>query len=178
MDTIKRATKRMSSLVRSLLDFSRVGRNQELVSTNCYQLANHVIADLDAIIKSSGAKITLHELPVINAYETEIRQMFQNLISNAIKFRKPGAIPEITISGDEHSNEYEFCVSDNGIGIEQKNFEKVFYIFHRLNHADQFSGYGIGLASCKKIVEMHSGKIWVESETGKGSAFRFTIPKL
>jgi light-regulated signal transduction histidine kinase (bacteriophytochrome) len=168
----------MSSLVHSLLEFSRVGHNKVLVSINCQQLVNNVITDLDAIIKSTDAKIHIHELPTINGLETEMRQLFQNLINNAIKFRKSDTPPQVDISCSEQPTHYEFSVSDNGIGIDEKNFEKVFFIFNRLNPGDQFSGYGIGLANCKKIVELHSGRIWIESSLGKGSTFRFTIAKL
>ena len=178
LDTINRAAKRMSSLVHSLLDFSRVGRNKELVFTDCNQLVNNVIADLNATIKSSKVKITLGQLPVIKVLETEMTQLFQNLINNAIKFRKENVVPEVEIRYSELPTHHEFSVSDNGIGIEQKNFEKIFYIFNRLNLNDPSSEYGIGLANCRKIVELHSGKIWVESEVGIGSAFRFTIAKL
>jgi PAS domain S-box-containing protein len=178
IDTIHRATKRMSALVHSLLEFSRVGHNKELASINCQQLVSSVIADLDAIIKNTDAKINLHELPTINGLETEMRQLFQNLINNAIKFRREDSSPQIDLRCKEHSTHYEFSISDNGIGIDEKNFDKVFYIFNRLNQDDRFSGYGIGLANCKKIVELHSGRIWIESSLGKGSTFRFTIAKL
>src|SRR5260221_388604 len=139
LDTINRAAKRMSSLVHSLLDFSRVGRNKELVFTDCNQLVNNVIADLNATIKSSKVKITLGQLPVIKVLETEMTQLFQNLINNAIKFRKENVVPEVEIRYSELPTHHEFSVSDNGIGIEQKNFEKIFYIFNRLNLNDPSS---------------------------------------
>jgi PAS domain S-box-containing protein len=167
---------RMSTVVRSLLDFGRLGRNKKLVLTDCKKIIGEVIADLNTIVRDSGAVITLSEgHPVIYAYETEMRQLFQNLINNAIKFRKPGTVPHINISYRESEGYFEFAVADNGIGIQPKYFEKVFDIFQRLNKEGEFEGHGIGLANCKKIAEMHGGKIWVESVPGEGSTFKFTI---
>jgi len=120
--------------------------------------------------------ITNDHLPVIKGYETEIRLLFQNLISNAIKFRKPGAIPVIHIGCKDTPAEWTFCVKDNGIGIDHKYLKKIFQIFQKLHLSSEYEGSGIGLAHCAKIVELHGGKIWVESAPGKGSTFYFSLP--
>lgn len=175
--TIKRATNRMSVLVHSLLDFSRLGRNKLLVSTDCRLIVKNVIDDLDNLIRASGAMITVEELPIINAYEIELRQLFQNLINNAIKFRKKDTTPKIKIGYSDKDEYFEFYITDNGIGIEPRHFDRIFQIFQRLNPEKEFEGYGIGLAYCKKIAEMHGGKIEIESTVGKGSTFKFLISK-
>jgi light-regulated signal transduction histidine kinase (bacteriophytochrome) len=106
-----------------------------------------------------------------------LRLLFQNLIANAIKFKKPEIQPEITISAEIHDKEFIFTIADKGIGIENKDYEKIFVIFKRLHNRNKYEGIGIGLAYCKKIVELHGGKIWVESTPGIGTNFNFTIPK-
>jgi signal transduction histidine kinase len=114
-------------------------------------------------------------LPTIDADRTQIAQIFQNLIGNAIKFRREGTLPKVCVAAREVDGAWEFEVSDNGIGIEPQYFERIFQIFQRL-HGAQFKGTGIGLAICKKIVERHGGTIWVESELGHGTSFHFRIP--
>ncbi len=114
-------------------------------------------------------------MPVLTVYETEMRQLFQNLITNAIKFTAPDVTPHITIDAEQKNNSYVFRVADNGIGIDPVFNERVFEIFQRLPPADEYKGNGIGLAYCKKIVELHQGEIWIESKPGDGSAFYFTI---
>lgn len=177
LQTISTATSRMQVLVRSLLNFSRLGRDKKLIETNCNTLVKNVISDLNNLITSSNARVTVYEMPTLYTYEVELHQLFQNLINNAIKFRKNNTAPEITIRARDCGGHYEFSVSDNGIGIEAKNFDRIFHIFQRLHSTETYEGYGIGLANCKKIVDMHGGKIWVESEQGKGSRFKFTIQK-
>ena len=170
------AIARMSLLVKSLLDFSRLGRNKKLTLTDCTVVVNNVVDDLNGLIKKTGAKITIaDDLPLLYAYETELRQLFQNLINNAIKFNKPGVTPNIKIGCEKVKGFYQFYVSDNGIGIEEKYYNDIFNIFQRLNKNEHYEGYGIGLANCRKITEMHGGEIWVESEIGKGSTFKFKI---
>jgi len=170
------AVSRMSKLIRNLLDFGRLGRNKKLVFTDCDTVVKEVTADLNNLISYTSASIILNdELPKLYAYDTELRQLFQNLINNAIKFRKEGTEPRIQIGCRAIEGFYEIYVSDNGIGIDEKHFDTIFHIFQRLNHDDEYEGYGVGLANCKKIAEMHGGKIWVESEYGKGSTFKFTL---
>lgn len=178
LKVMEASVKRMSTVVRSLLDFGRLGRNKKLVLTDCRQIINDVLSDLSTIIKQNNATIVINDEeqpPKVYAYESELRQLFQNLINNAIKFRKKDVDPFIEISCKRISGYYEFAVADNGIGIDQKHFEKIFDIFQRLHKESEFAGHGIGLANCKKIAEMHGGKIWVESAPGRGSTFKFTI---
>ena len=117
-------------------------------------------------------------MPSLNAYETELSQVFQNLITNAIKFQKKGVQPRIRIHAEKISGRWEFSVSDNGIGIAPAHFERVFDIFQRLHTEEEYEGNGIGLANCKKIVQFHQGEIWVKSSLGHGATFQFAIPNL
>lgn len=170
---------RMSHIVKSLLSYGKLGRKRKLVPTDCNEVMDDVTADLGNMISTNNAKINIAcRLPECYAYKTELRQLFQNLVANAIKFRKQDAHPEVEINNEKKGDYYEFSVSDNGIGIDPKDHDKIFRIFHKLNTDDAYEGHGIGLANCKKIVEMHGGRIWVESEPGKGSTFKFTILNL
>jgi signal transduction histidine kinase len=178
LQSVNNAVKRMSVLIKSLLEFSRLGHNTKPAFVDCEILIESVIDDLDTIIKSSKAVIEMSAMPRLNIYEVEIRQVFQNLITNAIKFRKEDTHPHIKISSEEIKEGWKFSVSDNGIGIDPVYFERVFDIFQRLHTKEEFEGDGIGLSSCKKIVQSHQGKIWVESNPESGSTFNFTIPNL
>ncbi|HRX31322.1 MAG TPA: ATP-binding protein [Tenuifilaceae bacterium] len=175
---IGNASNRMESLIIALLDYSRLGKGRKLSLCSCNQILRDVLSDLHNLVKTSCAKVQVGELPEVYAYEVELRQLFQNLISNAIKFRKKDIDPIIKIDASNTDGSYEFSVSDNGIGIEPKHFEKIFSVFQRLHSAKEYEGQGIGLANCKKIVELHNGKIWVESEYNVGSTFKFTIPSI
>ncbi|WP_181369416.1 sensor histidine kinase [Flavobacterium album] len=167
---------RMSCVVRSLLEFGKLGKNKKLALTNCNTIVANVVADLGSLVKRTGASITTEiELPEFYAYETELRQLFQNLINNALKFNRDGIAPNIKITCKNKKGFYKFAIEDNGMGIHPGHCEKIFHIFHRLDNNNKYEGHGIGLANCKKIVEMHGGQIWVESEPGRGSTFKFTI---
>ncbi|MES2395019.1 MAG: ATP-binding protein [Bacteroidota bacterium] len=174
---IVNATFKMQNLIKDLLEFSRVGKNMSFTAVDCNKILKEVIADLDTSIKESNAKITSAILPVLKGNETELKRLFQNLISNAIKFRKKNVLPEITITVEKKEMEYLFAIKDNGIGIEEKHINKLFIIFQRLHSVEEYPGTGIGLATCKKIVTLHKGKIWVESKLGEGSIFYFTLSK-
>ncbi len=176
--TIEQSAKRMQSLVKGLLDFARLGRDKVLVTADSGRLVTNVIADLQNLITHSQAKIFISDMPHLNVYETELQQLFQNLIINAIKFRREFVPPVIQIASEQVEGEWRFSVRDNGIGIAAEYHERIFHIFQRLNKDTEYEGYGIGLANCKKIAELHGGKIWVESEPGSGSTFYFTIAKL
>jgi light-regulated signal transduction histidine kinase (bacteriophytochrome) len=175
---VNNATSRMSTLVKALLDFSRLGRNRKLVSVDCGRLIDHVISDLQTVIKKSGAVIRVSPMPVLNVYEIEMGQLFQNLIVNAIKFQKKDSRPEVEVSATHVGEKWLFCVRDNGIGIAPSHYSRIFDIFQRLHTNSDYEGNGIGLANCKRIVELHQGEIWVESLLGKGTTFNFTIPLL
>ena len=169
---------RMQTLVNDLLKFSRVGRKQEpMQETDCSLVVRIVIANLQSAIQESGAQIRYQDLPVLLADQSELVQLFQNLIGNAIKFRGNGR-PKIRITAKKRKKEWLFSVEDNGIGIPSQHAEDVFVIFKRLHTREEYPGSGIGLAICKKIVEHNQGRIWVESEAGQGSTFRFTWPAL
>lgn len=178
LGAISRATNRMSLLIRVLLDFSRLGRDKQLVRVDCAQLIADLLSDMKSTIEANEAIITTSDMPVLNGYETELRQLFQNLISNAIKFQNKGVKPCIHIEAKPLAGKWWFCISDNGIGIDKIHNGRIFQIFQRLHKIDSYQGSGIGLANCKKIVELHRGEITVESEVGKGSKFIFTIANL
>jgi light-regulated signal transduction histidine kinase (bacteriophytochrome) len=135
----------------------------------------HMLADINAAIKDADATIIVRDMPLIQGYPTEIKLLFQNLVINALKFRKPDIPPVIKISAEKKGDHYQFEISDNGIGIEEKHYKRIFDIFQRLHTREEYKGSGIGLSHCKKIVEIHHGKIWVESVPGEGSSFYFTL---
>ncbi len=167
--------KRMQILINDLLTFSRVGtKGKEFAPVDCEAVFGRTIAGLAMAVQESGAKITHDPLPTVMADDTQLEQLFQNLIGNAIKYRnsKP---PQIYVTCERAGQDWLFTVKDDGIGIDPKEAEKIFVIFKRLHSREEFEGSGIGLAVCKKIVERHGGRIWVESELGKGATFYFTL---
>lgn len=167
---------RMQTLVKDLLAFSRVGRKQEAPrQVDCNVALQSVMTNLQSVIQESGAQISWGDLPVLFAGQSELLQLFQNLIGNAIKFRR-SETPQIRITAKKKKKEWLFSVEDNGIGIAPQHADDVFVIFKRLHTREEYPGSGIGLAICKKIVEQNQGHIWVESEPGQGSTFRFTWP--
>jgi len=172
-----KATERMKNLIKGLLDYSRIGSDTAMKNVDCNMMLTEIMEDLATAMKANQADITIGNLPKdIKAHDLELRQLFQNLITNALKFKKDGVQPKIHISSSEKNNYRLFSVKDNGIGIAKEHRKKIFKIFQRLHTASKFSGTGIGLAHCQKIVELHRGKIWVESEVGIGSTFYFSIP--
>jgi len=177
LDYIVQASDRMKTLIKDLLDYSRIGREKESKEVDGNKLLNEVLADLHNIIKESGAIIRKEPLPVLNAYPTELKLLFQNLLTNSIKFHRPGIPPEITIRATKEKGFWKFSFLDNGIGIEKPFLERIFIIFQRLHNRTEYEGSGIGLAHCKKIVELHGGAIGVESTPGEGSDFFFTISR-
>jgi signal transduction histidine kinase len=167
---------RMQKLVQDLLAFSRVGRQgMALSSTDCNVVVQAALQNLEAAILESGAAVKPDQLPVVMADGSQLAQVFQNLIGNAIKFHGSGA-PVIKVRAEAKAREWIFSVEDNGIGIAAEQAEDIFVIFRRLHTREEYSGNGIGLSICKKIIEHHGGRIWVESEPGQGSTFKFTIP--
>jgi PAS domain S-box-containing protein len=177
IDFIYQSSNRMQELVKGLMDYSRIGKVKELATIDCSKILDEVLSDLSMVIKEKNAQITISKLPEIQGYPTEIRLVLQNLISNSLKFTKTGSIPEIDINAKELNDNWHFSIQDNGIGIDEKNISKIFKIFRRLHNRNQYEGTGIGLSHCEKIIDLHGGKIWVESKLGEGSIFNFTIPK-
>lgn len=166
---------RMEDLINDLLDYSQLSKTKELKEVDCKEIIEMVCADLHSTIQSNNAKIVANDLPTIKCYSLEIKLLFQNLISNAIKFRKKDTCPEIKICSKKISGGWEFEVEDNGIGIHEENQKKIFVLFQKLHSKAKYEGTGIGLAHVKKIVELHKGGISVESEVDKGTIFRFNI---
>jgi light-regulated signal transduction histidine kinase (bacteriophytochrome) len=166
---------RMQHLIDDLLSFSRVGtRGGNLQPVDSAQALEEALKNLSVSIQESQALIDHDPLPLVSADLSQITLLFQNLIGNALKFRGP-ELPRIYIGVLRQGAEWTLSVRDNGIGISPEYFERVFVIFQRLHTRKEYPGTGMGLALCKKIVERHGGRIWVESETGKGTTFSFTL---
>ncbi|MGB9980330.1 PAS domain S-box protein [Methanobacterium sp.] len=169
---------RMKEMILGLLDYSRVGtRGHEFTEFEAKTALNYALSNLGSAIGEVNAEITSDPLPVIFADMDQIIRVFQNLIGNALKFRRDGVQPKIHISVQKKGNEYIFSVSDNGIGLEEQYSDKIFEVFKRLHAMDEYQGAGIGLAIVKRIIDRHEGRIWVESKLGKGSTFYFTLPE-
>uniref|UniRef100_B8HVZ9 histidine kinase n=1 Tax=Cyanothece sp. (strain PCC 7425 / ATCC 29141) TaxID=395961 RepID=B8HVZ9_CYAP4 len=166
----------MQKLINDLLTYSRVGtRGRPFELTSCTEAVDRAIANLKVAITESQAAIHYQDLPTIHADPTQLTQLFQNLISNAIKFHDQQP-PCIWIRSSHQEDEWLFSIEDNGIGIDPQHAERIFVIFQRLNNRVDYPGTGIGLAVCKKIIERHRGRIWVQSELGQGATFYFTLP--
>ncbi|MBI2818252.1 MAG: GHKL domain-containing protein [Acidobacteria bacterium] len=169
--------KQMQSLIAGLLEYSRVGREQHLTRVEAVSALERALSNLDSRIQESGASVTYDPLPLVHADFTQLVQIFQNLISNAMKFRKADEEPHVHISATAQDQRWVFTVEDNGIGIAPEHTERIFVIFQRLHTRSEYPGTGIGLSVCKKAVERQGGRIWVESEPGLGSRFCFTLPQ-
>jgi PAS domain S-box-containing protein len=170
--------KRMRQIILDLLEYSRVGRFETLIEEiNMDDVINDILILYRKKIEEQNAKITFSKMPKINSYKAPIRQLFQNLISNSLKYKSPDRAAEISIACQETKKQYLFTIKDNGIGIANEYFEKIFIIFQRLHNKDEYSGTGMGLAITKKIAENLGGKIWLESEEGDGTIFYFSLPK-
>ncbi|QMU27807.1 sensor histidine kinase [Adhaeribacter radiodurans] len=167
---------RMRALITGLLEYSHLGKNKLLEKVDCNTILQECLTDLSTYIQENQATITSSSLPELQAYGLELKLLFQNLISNAIKFRQKNISPQIRITAEQDNNYWVFSVADNGIGIDARFREKIFVIFHRLHPRTAYEGTGIGLAHCRKIVELHRGKIWVEPNPEGGSIFRFKLP--
>ncbi len=174
---IEDSTARMKELIEDLLEYSLLNkRAPNLQELDLNKLLDEVRQDLGAMLEQREVNLTNTKLPSIYADKTLMKQLFQNLIGNAVKYNDK-KLPKVKISAKENQQEWVFSIKDNGIGIEQKNFNKIFNVFKKLHGRDQYSGTGIGLANCKSIVQAHQGKIWIESTIKKGSTFFFSIPK-
>jgi signal transduction histidine kinase len=174
----KGGARRMQEMIEALLDYSRIHRQaHKAVEVDLNGCCNEAIASLQALLAETKAKLAVDSLPKVKGDPTQLARLFQNLIGNALKYRKLGVTPEIRLSVKSSDRGWEIAVSDNGIGIEPSQTSKLFKVFSRLHAAEKYEGTGIGLALCRSIVERHGGRIWVDSEgEGKGSVFAFTIP--
>ena len=171
-------TKRMQALITDLLSYSRVGTHAHAFETvSCEEVLDDALANLSVALEESGTSIKREPLPTLQADPSQLGQLFQNLIGNAVKFRAEGRRPEISITAKRDKSEWIFAVADNGIGIEAQYFERIFRVFQRLHTRTRYPGTGIGLAICKKIVERHGGRIWIESRPEEGTTFFFTLPE-
>jgi len=169
---------RMTTLINDLLDFSSIGRKEtEKETIDLNQILDGVVQYYDSKIEETSASVHYESMPVVHAVPVSMRMLFQNLVGNALKYHKAEALPEIEIRVEDKHTAWQFSVSDNGIGLDEQYREDVFLLFKRLHSPEEYSGTGMGLAICKKIVEQHGGEIWVESEPGVGSTFHFTISK-
>jgi len=176
IDKMIKGSVRMQCLIDDLLEYSRVSRKiKDFEHTDCNQILREACANLQLSIRKNQAEIQCCNLPLIMADSYQIMQLFQNLIGNALKYRSEEN-PVIKISVEGQESYWLFSVKDNGIGINSQYYERIFQIFQRLHTQEEYVGTGIGLAICQKIIERHSGRIWVESQVGIGSTFYFTIP--
>jgi len=179
ISAILEKAERMQELIQSILSYARVGKgNTEFTKLDCNVVLNQAIENLKVTIEENSAQIKCDGCPVIMGDEIRLTQLFQNLISNAIKFHKKGEIPYVHISAKQKDDQWVFSIEDKGIGMEKEDIQNIFEVFRRLHPQSEYAGSGIGLALCKRIVESHGGNIWAESEVGKGTVFYFTIPKI
>ncbi len=176
MGYITKSIDRMYLLIDDLLTYSRIGRQeQNYIPVNLQTVVENCLEDLSIAVEEKQATVNYGNLPTIQANLREMRQLFQNLIGNALKFTFGDRSPEIEITARQQDEHWLFAVADNGIGIEPQYTDKIFQMFQRLHSSSEYEGTGIGLAICHKVVTSHGGKIWVESKIGKGSTFYFTL---
>jgi len=177
IDFMVKSATQMQSLIRGLLELSRIGRGASGEATaDCERVLAEVLERLDALLRERGAEITHEPLPRLACAPLELGQLLQNLIANALKFQAPGVRPRVHLSAQRDGPDWRIGVRDNGIGIDPKYQERIFQMFQRLHTADRYEGTGIGLAVCRKIVQRHGGRLWVESVPGQGACFWFTLP--
>jgi signal transduction histidine kinase len=170
-------TGRMQQMIRDLLEYARMrAEPSDWVKVNLNELLEEVSSNLQQVLDDRGAQVFCEQLPEVRASRAHVQQLFQNLIENAIKFRSPARAPEIVITASEEDHTWCFSISDNGMGIAESEREAIFQLFHRLSDQTE-PGSGVGLSLCRKIVEQHGGRIWVESTPGQGSSFYFTLPQ-
>ncbi len=168
---------RMQKLINDLLEYSNISAQSKKLNTiDSFKTLEKVIINLQKVIMDNTALISNSNLPILKADETSLLRIFQNLIENAIKFKKKSVLPKIIISCEKKNDMYEFSVSDNGIGLDMQYHDRVFIIFQRLHSANDYTGTGIGLSICKRIVELNGGTIWFKSKENEGTTFYFTVP--
>jgi PAS domain S-box-containing protein len=171
------STTHMQRMISGLLEYARVETaGDHLVPVDCEAVLVKVLGDLQLMVEERGAQVTHDSLPTVSGDPVQLERVFQNLVSNALKYQPEDAVPRVHISAQPLEGEWRFAVRDNGIGIEPRYNDQIFHVFRRLHSQDEYEGTGIGLAVCKRIIERHHGRIWVESEPGQGSTFYFTLP--
>lgn len=176
LNYITNSSNKLSDLINDLLDHSRIGRHSSLEIFNSNNSLINARNSLNLLIEQDGIIIESEDLPLIKAYRKEFKLLFFNLLDNALKFRKPNEKLVISIKVIQKEKFWEFSISDNGIGIQNDKLEDIFMVFRQFHPRNLYEGTGIGLAHCKKIIELYQGKIWATSEVGVGSTFYFTIP--
>jgi light-regulated signal transduction histidine kinase (bacteriophytochrome) len=177
MTFLRNGAMRMETLVRDLLTYTQATTFDEAPNdTDANEALKTALANLSGAIAQNDAKITAGPLPSLPVNGTHLQQLFQNLIGNAIKYRSPERVPHVHLDAERQNENWVFSVTDNGIGIAPEYKENIFGLFRRLHSSDEYSGSGIGLAICQRIVDRYQGRIWVESVPGRGSTFRFTLP--
>lgn len=174
ISTLIDSSGRMQTLIRDILALSRVGKIEPQAAVRCDEVVAKALFNLQEMIDESGAQIQVEPLPTVQGDGVLIGQVFQNIISNAIKFRGKEA-PRITVTAQPMEGAWQISISDNGIGIAPEYFDRIFGIFQRLHTRAEYPGTGIGLAFCRKVIQHHGGRIWVESAPGRGATFRFTL---
>ena len=177
LSSMHSAAKRMRNLIQDLLTFSQINREKlQFKKVDLNTIAADAVQDFEIAIEEKKATLDIQPLPVILGDEGMMRQLFENIISNALKYSKPGVPPVIEITRREKENNFELSFKDNGIGFNQAYLPQMFTLFQRLHTKEKFEGTGMGLAICSKIVEMHGGKIWAQSKEGEGSVFFVSLP--
>ena len=178
IEIIKSSALRMKDFIISLLEYSQIGSERKKSKVDIVQLIENLKVDLHDLISKKQASITYLGKPLsVLAFEADLTKLIQNLIVNGIKYTDDQTTPIITINAEEQDDKYKFSVADNGIGIAKEQFENIFKVFQRLHTRSKYSGNGIGLSHCKRVVELHGGEIWLTSEEANGTTFYFTLPK-
>jgi len=178
LDRISESAGQLHRMIRDILVFSRVGREEvRLETVDCNRVLREVLADLAGPIAERGARVTCGELPVLLTSASAVRVLLQNLVGNGLKFQDGERVPEVAVEAEPQGSSWRFCVRDNGIGIDPRYRDKVFTIFQRLHRKEDYPGTGIGLSTAKKLVELCGGRIWFESDLAQGSRFYFTLPR-
>lgn len=176
-DFITGAAARLREMIDGILTYSKIGRSGYLTEIDLSEEVSILLEDISGVIQEKQAEVVFSGLPVVKCRRTEVKQLFQNLILNAIKFSREGVLPRVIIKAEDLKTHWKFSVADNGIGIPANKREEVFQIFTKLHRSSVYAGHGIGLSFCRKIVELHEGEIWLESKVDEGTTFFFTLSK-